>query len=66
MGGSAKVYVPSMLGYGGRPQPGSGIKPYENLVFDITIVDVKDKAPEQPMPVMPKQNIKVDAPQPKK
>lgn len=39
----AKVYVPSILGYGARPNPSSGIMPYENLVFDIKIVDVKEK-----------------------
>jgi FKBP-type peptidyl-prolyl cis-trans isomerase FkpA len=59
-GSSAKVYIPSILGYGARPQPGSGIKPFEMLVFDITIVDVKDKAPEAPMPT-PKRNV--DKPQ---
>ena len=46
-GGSAKVYVPSMLAYGG--QPGNPLlKPYEGMIFDISIVDVKDKAPAQP------------------
>ena len=66
-GGSAKVYVPSMLAYGARPQPGSGIKPFEHLVFDLTIVDVKDKAPEvNPPEVLPKKKIKVDAAQPQK
>jgi FKBP-type peptidyl-prolyl cis-trans isomerase FkpA len=44
-GGSAKVFVPSILAYGARPRPESGIKPYEHLVFDLTVVDVKDKAP---------------------
>ncbi len=46
-GGSAKVYIPSSLAYG--PNPSSPlIKPYENLVFDIEIVDVKDQAPVSP------------------
>ena len=46
-GGSAKVYMPSMLGYGAAPPPGSTvIKPYENLIFEFTVTDVKDKAPE--------------------
>ena len=44
-GGSGRAYVPSMLAYGPRPRPGSGIRPFENLVFDLSIVDVKDKAP---------------------
>ena len=45
VGGTGRAYVPSMLAYGPRPRPGSGIKPFEHLVFDLTIVDVKDKAP---------------------
>jgi FKBP-type peptidyl-prolyl cis-trans isomerase FkpA len=56
VGGTGKVYVPSMLAYGARPRPGSGIKPFEHLVFDLTIVDVKDKAPEVKQPeVVPKR-----------
>jgi len=66
LGGSAKVYVPSMLAYGPRPQPGSGINPFEHLVFDIAIVDVKDKAPEQKPAEMPTGKRKVDMPQPQK
>ena len=50
VGGSGKAYVPSMLAYGARPRPGSGIKPFEHLVFDLTIVDVKDKAPAPAVP----------------
>ncbi|HEV7782535.1 MAG TPA: FKBP-type peptidyl-prolyl cis-trans isomerase [Chitinophagaceae bacterium] len=48
LGGRARVYIPSLLGYGGQPQPGSPIKPYDKLIFDIEIVDVKDKAPTPP------------------
>ncbi len=44
-GGKGKLYIPSMLGYGGNPRPGL-IKPFDNLMFDIEIVDVKD-APKQ-------------------
>ena len=44
-GGSAKVYIPSMLGYGPSPAPQSGIKPYEHLIFDIKLTAVKEKAP---------------------
>ncbi len=46
--GKAKFYIPSSLGYGGQPNPNSGIKPYESLIFDIEILDVKDKAPASP------------------
>jgi FKBP-type peptidyl-prolyl cis-trans isomerase len=56
VGSKAKVYIPSMLGYGGKPNPQSGIKPYENLIFDLEIVDVKDKAPEV-KPVMPGRKV---------
>lgn len=59
-GGVAKVYIPSMLAYGARPQS-PDIKPYEHLTFDIKVTDVKDKAPGQPM----QPQVKVDAPQPK-
>lgn len=44
-GAVAKVYVPSILGYGGNTRQGSVIKPYDMLIFDLEIVDVKDKAP---------------------
>ncbi len=44
-GGRARVYMPSMLGYGAQPNPQSGIKPYENLIFDIVVLDIQDKAP---------------------
>ena len=62
-GATAMVYVPSLLAYGGSPDPRGSIKPFENLVFDIAVVDVKDSAPA----IVPlrKQNaeIKVDMPQ---
>ncbi len=45
-GSSARVYIPSLLGYAGNPDPRTGIKPFEHLIFDLTIVDVKDKAPD--------------------
>lgn len=46
MGSVGRIYVPSMLGYGPNPDPRSEIKPYDHLIFDITVIDVKDKAPE--------------------
>jgi FKBP-type peptidyl-prolyl cis-trans isomerase FkpA len=46
-GAEAKVYIPSMLAYGPEPQS-QEIKPYEHLVFDIIVTDLKDKAPEPP------------------
>lgn len=57
-GGTGKIYIPSLLAYGA--QPGTPlIKPYENLMFDIELLDIKDKAPVQPtMPPTPgQQNV---------
>ncbi len=57
-GAKGKIYVPSILAYGA--QPGTPlIKPFEHLIFDIEMLDIKDKAPAQPtgpqMPQMPQQ-----------
>lgn len=43
-GGKAKAYIPSSLGYGGNPRS-PNIKPYEILVFEMELLDVKDKMP---------------------
>jgi FKBP-type peptidyl-prolyl cis-trans isomerase len=56
-GGKGTLYIPFYLAYG--PQPGPGGQPYENLVFDVEIVDVSDSAkqmappPQMPMPQQP-------------
>ena len=47
LGTKAKVYIPSMLAYAGSPQSPL-IKPYENLIFEIEILNVQDKAPPPP------------------
>lgn len=49
-GGKGKLIIPSTYAYG-RQGGGSVIKPYQTLVFDIEIVDVKDSAMQ--MPAMP-------------
>jgi len=59
----AKFYIPSMLGYGARPQTPL-IKPFEHLMFDVEIVDVKDKNPNADKNVIPSMP-KIDMPQPK-
>lgn len=59
-GASARVYIPSMLGFGANPDPRSGIKPFEHIIFDLVVVDVKDKAPE----MRPGQNPVFDPRQP--
>lgn len=51
-GGKAKVYIPSLLAYGansGSPL----IKPYENLIFDLELLDFQDKEPAGAAPAMP-------------
>jgi FKBP-type peptidyl-prolyl cis-trans isomerase FkpA len=45
-GAEAIFYIPSSLGYGANGRP-PNIKPNENLIFNIKVVDVKDNAPEQ-------------------
>jgi FKBP-type peptidyl-prolyl cis-trans isomerase len=55
-GGSARVFIPATLGYGTNGSP-PNIGPNENLIFDITVTDVKDKAPEPPRPAQVPSNI---------
>ncbi|HMG67163.1 MAG TPA: FKBP-type peptidyl-prolyl cis-trans isomerase [Chitinophagaceae bacterium] len=59
-GGKAKFYVPAVLAYGPNPVVQGG-KPYENLIFEIELVDVKDKS-ETPKT----QGLKIDTTQRKK
>lgn len=64
-GAVARIYIPSMLGFGGNPTSPL-IKPYEHLIFDIRVHEVKDKAPPRPEMMMqpPAPGQKIDAPQP--
>ncbi len=50
-GAKGTLYVPSMLAYGGNPPPGAPFKPFENLVFDVQVIDIT-AAPQRPQ--MPK------------
>jgi FKBP-type peptidyl-prolyl cis-trans isomerase FkpA len=50
-GGKAKLYIPSMLGYG-MQGAGGAIKPYENLIFEVEILDITD-APKSKSPEFP-------------
>lgn len=50
-GAKGVLYIPSMLAYGNRPQ--GPIKPFENLFFDVEVVDVKDAPPPAANPQMP-------------
>jgi FKBP-type peptidyl-prolyl cis-trans isomerase len=58
-GAKAKVFVPSILGYGANPNS-PNIKPYEHLIFDIELVNVQDKEPARP--AMPPAPQKVNKP----
>jgi FKBP-type peptidyl-prolyl cis-trans isomerase len=53
-GGKAKIYVPSMLGYGMQGNP-PAIKPYENLMFEVEVLDITVPKPQAPAPVAPQQ-----------
>lgn len=48
-GGKAKVYIPSMMAYGPAGSPPI-IKPFENLIFEIEIVDIKQAPKPEPIP----------------
>lgn len=40
-GGKGTIFIPGFLAYGKNPPPGSPFKPFEALVFDVEIMDVK-------------------------
>lgn len=52
-GGKGTLYIPAYLAY--DQQQGPGHKPYENLVFEVEVVDVTDAPKKDPkaMPNMP-------------
>ncbi len=60
----ATVFIPSMLGYADKPPPGSSLRPYDSMIFDITVTNVQDKAPQQPLVQMPE--LKTDSTKTKK
>jgi hypothetical protein len=39
-GGKGQLYVPSMLAYGPQAPPGAKFKAFENLIFDIEVLDI--------------------------
>ncbi len=49
-GGKATFYIPCTMAY--AQQAGPGGRPYENLIFDVEVLEVADKAPPPP-PQMP-------------
>lgn len=40
-GGKGRLFIPSMLAYGSNPPPGAPFKPFDNLIFEIEVIDVK-------------------------
>lgn len=50
-GGKGTLYIPAFLAY--DQQPGPGHKPYENLIFEVEIVDVTDAPAASATPAMP-------------
>ena len=42
-GSLAKLYIPSMLAYGANPNFANRLKPYEHLVFEVRILNVRNK-----------------------
>ncbi len=62
-GGKGTLYIPAYLAYDAQPGPGN--KPFENLIFDVEIIDVTDapKQPEKPVTPPPSaQNQKTTTP----
>jgi FKBP-type peptidyl-prolyl cis-trans isomerase len=52
VGSKGTLYVPSTLAYGPQGNP-PVIKPYENLIFEIEVVEVKDAPAQQPQGMPP-------------
>jgi FKBP-type peptidyl-prolyl cis-trans isomerase len=53
-GGKGTLYIPSTLAYAQQPVPGGGA--FENLIFDVEVVNVSDSQPKQrAIPGMPPQ-----------
>jgi FKBP-type peptidyl-prolyl cis-trans isomerase len=50
-GGKGTLYIPAYMAY--DAQPGPGHKPFENLMFDVEIVDVTDAPKAATTPQMP-------------
>ncbi|HEY0432436.1 MAG TPA: FKBP-type peptidyl-prolyl cis-trans isomerase, partial [Chitinophagaceae bacterium] len=47
-GAKLTVYIPAVLGYGARPMSGTS-KGYDNLIFDVELIDVKDRPEPKPL-----------------
>lgn len=54
-GGKGRIFIPSSMGYGPQGSP-PAIKPNENLIFDVEVLDVTAAPQQPPMPPMPQGN----------
>jgi FKBP-type peptidyl-prolyl cis-trans isomerase FkpA len=54
-GGKGTLYIPAFLAYDAQPGPGN--KTYENLIFDVEIIDVTDAPKQVSQPGMPNRGI---------
>jgi hypothetical protein len=59
-GGKARIYIPSMLGYGMQGAPPK-IKPYEHLIFEVDLLDIQQPKPAPP--INPNAEMADDVPQ---
>ena len=55
VGTKGKMFIPSLMAYGPQGMP-PAIKPNENLIFDVEVVEVKDKPAAPQQPEMPQPN----------
>ena len=52
VGSKGKIFIPSLMAYGPQGMP-PAIKPNENLIFDVEVVEIKDKPATPQQPEMP-------------
>ncbi|MEM9084502.1 MAG: FKBP-type peptidyl-prolyl cis-trans isomerase [Pseudomonadota bacterium] len=43
-GGQYKLTIPSSMGYGDQPRPGSPIPPGADLIFELEVIEIMDRA----------------------
>ncbi|MBL7696608.1 MAG: FKBP-type peptidyl-prolyl cis-trans isomerase [Chitinophagaceae bacterium] len=58
-GGKGRLYIPSILGYGANVPPGAKFKAFENLIFDVEVLDVT--VPEKRNPGLPSMDPRARA-----
>ena len=54
-GGKGTLYIPNEMAYGGNPP--QGMLPFQNMIFDVEIVDVKDMPAQPNIPQAPPQRV---------